>query len=109
MTIDEAIAHVKRRYAADRITVADLAADAVLLSELARLRSALPRTADGVTIVPGDTVYWESAAPETIEGIKVDCVYNNGDADQFDGEHRGIPMKFAYASRAAAFDAGRGE
>lgn len=62
----------------------------------------LPKTRDGVPIVPGMKVYWHSSARETIEGVEVLSVMD-GDADCWShGEQIGIPLEWACSTRAAA-------
>lgn len=71
----------------------------------ARMRGALPQTVDGVSIVPGMLVYWRSASPSTIEGVKVLSV-GDGDAEFSDGrEVLGIPLEWAFSTRESALAA----
>ncbi len=80
-----------------------------LLDEVQRLRAIaekLPKTLDGVVVTPGMILYWQSASPTTIDGIKVDSVWSEDLAEFYDGDESvWIPLDAAYSTRAAALAA----
>jgi hypothetical protein len=74
MTIDDDIKTVQAVIDAvdydDWIDDDDVAAMRRVLAELRRLRSALPRTADGVTVLPEMMIYHSEALCEVVQAVR---------------------------------------
>lgn len=111
MTIDEAIdiagrlaKHLREAKAIQPLLAKDADAIDTIIVELDRLRSALPRTADGVRVAPKQTVYVRLEDGSGIGKDFVRCCLGTYDAYEVDEA-----FSSRAAARAAALDAGRGK